>query len=24
MGAGDIGRTAHGLVDWFRERRAAG
>ncbi len=23
MGAGDIGKVAHGLVDWFRENRAA-
>ena len=24
MGAGDIGRIGYGLVDWFREHRAAG
>ncbi len=24
MGAGDIGRIGHGLMDWFREHRAAG
>jgi UDP-N-acetylmuramate--alanine ligase len=24
MGAGDIGRTAHGLLEWFRTHRAAG
>jgi UDP-N-acetylmuramate--alanine ligase len=24
MGAGDIGRIAHGLMDWFRKRCAAG
>jgi UDP-N-acetylmuramate--alanine ligase len=24
LGAGDIGRTAHGIVDWIRKHRAAG